>query len=83
MTDHEAVEVDRVDAGGVQPGLVLDRRTDGPADGPQQARVVVATVADGELSEIDTAAERTTPADDPELVRSVVGKRLYGQEVSP
>lgn len=76
MTERQAVEIARTADDGVSPGLVVDRRTDGPDDGPQQRRVVVATVQDGALQKLDTAAERVQPADDPRLVRSVVGDRL-------
>ena len=72
----EAVEVQRPD-GSRSVGLVVERRTD-QASGHRQRRVVVATSRDGEIVEIDTAADRVTPIDGAEadLARDIVGDRL-------
>jgi len=58
-------------------GLVVERRTDA-AGGHRQKRVVVATSVDGEIREIDTAAERVQPVrgSEADLVHKVVGERV-------
>jgi len=78
MTDDlPAVEISTLD-GTTQPGLELERRTDGPDGGPTQERVVVAVATDGDTREIDTAADRVEAIDgqQADLVRDIVGDRL-------
>jgi len=79
MTETRAVEVERQDS--LTPGLelVAARRVDGPDDGPQQARTLVATDGDDQpLALIDTAQDRVSAADgqQADLIESVLGERV-------
>lgn len=75
--DYPAVEVTRPD-GTTSPGLELERRVDGETQ--TQERVVVAISDDGDVAEVDTAAERVATIDGQQaaLVRDVLGDRLDG-----
>jgi len=83
--DIRPVEI-RHDDESPTPGLELvdQRRTDGPEDGPQQARTVVAINAGNEhpveddVVEVDVAQDRVGEAAQPELVRGVLGPKLGG-----
>jgi hypothetical protein len=79
MSETRPVRVERQD--GPTPGLEIlaARRVDGPDDGPQQARTLVATDGDEQrLVLIDTAQERVSAAADQQadLIESVLSERV-------
>jgi hypothetical protein len=78
MHDKQPLEVTRPD-GTTAPGLELQRRVDG-AGGQTQERVTVAVAADGDVAEINTAADRVETIDgqQADLVRDILGDRLEG-----
>lgn len=79
MDNTRPVEVQRLD-GDTTPGLewLPGRRSDGPADGPQQARTLVIVSGDDGLAELDVARERVAGVDDQraELIESVLQPKL-------
>jgi hypothetical protein len=79
-TGLPAVEVTRTD-GTTTPGIERDRRVDGAGEYTQE-RVMVAVADDGDVAEIDTAADRVKAIDgqQADLVRDVLGDRLGDQD---